>query len=114
MRISDWSSDVCSSDLGGVATITLARPERMNAINATMTLELISALDIVDKDDEVRAIILTGEGEKAFCAGADISGGAATFDYAKRDPEIGRASCRGRGSKTVEIRGGAVKLKKKT
>ncbi|API59402.1 enoyl-CoA hydratase [Tardibacter chloracetimidivorans] len=93
---------------GGVATITLARPERMNAINATMTLELISALDIVDKDDEVRAIILTGEGEKAFCAGADISGGAATFDYAKRDPGIRAEAERGG---TYRDSGGRVALR---
>lgn len=72
----------------GLATITLARPDRMNAINATMTLELIRAFDMADADDRVRVVIVTGEGERAFCAGADISGGASTFDYSRRDASV--------------------------
>jgi enoyl-CoA hydratase/carnithine racemase len=92
----------------GVATITLARPERMNAINATMTLELLGALDAADRDDAVRVIILTGEGDRAFCAGADISGGAATFDYAKRDPGVRAEAERGG---TYRDSGGRVALR---
>jgi len=62
-----------------VATITLDRPDRMNAFTPTMMKELIDAFDRVDADDEVRAVIVTGRG-RAFCAGADLGGGAKTFD----------------------------------
>jgi enoyl-CoA hydratase/carnithine racemase len=70
----------------GIATITLNRPDRLNAINPPMMHELLSVLDRTDRDDEVRAVVFTGSG-RAFCAGADISSGAASFDYTKRDPE---------------------------
>ncbi|HTD04514.1 crotonase/enoyl-CoA hydratase family protein [Undibacterium sp.] len=66
-----------------ILTITLNRPEKLNAFTGQMMAELIDAFDKADADDEVRAIILTGAG-RAFCAGADLSSGAATFDYAKR------------------------------
>ncbi|MFM8645720.1 MAG: crotonase/enoyl-CoA hydratase family protein [Actinomycetota bacterium] len=62
-----------------VATITLSRPEKMNAFTGVMMRELLDAFNLVDADDAVRAVIVTGEG-KAFCAGADLSGGAKTFD----------------------------------
>ena len=63
----------------GVATITLDRPERLNAFTTTMQRELVAAFDEVDADDGVRAVIVTGRG-RAFCAGADLGGGGATFD----------------------------------
>jgi enoyl-CoA hydratase/carnithine racemase len=63
----------------GVATITLNRPERMNAWTPQMAVELGDALDTCNNDDDVRAVVLTGAG-KAFCAGADLQTGAATFD----------------------------------
>jgi enoyl-CoA hydratase/carnithine racemase len=63
-----------------VATLTLNRPERMNAFTNTMASEVIDAFDTADQDDAVRAVIVTGAG-RAFCAGADLSSGAATFDY---------------------------------
>ena len=66
-----------------IATVTLHRPDRMNAFTKQMTLELLDAFDRIDRDDDVRAVIVTGSG-KAFCAGADLSAGAATFDYAAR------------------------------
>ncbi len=67
-----------------ILTITLNRPEKMNAFTGRMMQEIIDAFDRADADDNVRAIIMTGEG-KAFCAGADLSEGAKTFDYAKRE-----------------------------
>ncbi len=63
-----------------ILTITLNRPERLNAFNGQMNTEIIHALDAADADDEVRAIIFTGAG-RGFCAGADLSGGSSTFDY---------------------------------
>jgi enoyl-CoA hydratase/carnithine racemase len=67
----------------GVATITLNRPEKLNAFTVQMMRDMMAALDITDADDAVRAVIVTGAG-RAFCAGADLSGGADTFDYAAR------------------------------
>ena len=66
-----------------VLTITLNRPDRLNAFTGTMMNELIAAFDAADADDAVRAIIVTGAG-RAFCAGADLSEGAKTFDFAAR------------------------------
>jgi enoyl-CoA hydratase/carnithine racemase len=62
-----------------VATITMDRPERMNAFTGTMMNEMIAALDRSDADDDVRAVIVTGAGDRAFCAGADLSAGGDTF-----------------------------------
>ncbi len=67
-----------------VATVTLHRPEKLNAFTRRMRDELIDAFGRADADDGVRAVIVTGAG-RAFCAGADLSGGGSTFDYAKRD-----------------------------
>jgi len=63
----------------GIATITLDRPEKLNAYNAQMRLELELLFDETDADDGVRAVIVTGAG-RAFCAGADLSSGGDTFD----------------------------------
>lgn len=70
----------------GIASITFNRPASLNAFNATMAAEFIALLDKVDDDDNVRAVVITGEG-RAFCAGADLSGGGATFDIAKENPD---------------------------
>lgn len=67
----------------GIATITLNRPDRLNAFTAGMRDELVAAFDATDADDAVRAVIVTGAG-RAFCAGADLSAGGQTFDYARR------------------------------
>ena len=64
----------------GVATITLNRPDRMNAFTQQMGNELLDAFDRTDADDEVRAVIVTGAG-RAFCAGADLEAAGKTFDY---------------------------------
>ena len=58
---------------GPIATITLYRPDKMNAFTHQMRDEMIEAIDITDADDAVRAVIVTGDGERAFCAGADLT-----------------------------------------
>src|SRR5881227_860576 len=68
---------------GHILTITLNRPERLNAFTPTMGRELIEALDAADADDTVRAIVVTGAG-RGFCAGADLEAGGSTFDWSER------------------------------
>ena len=65
----------------GVATITLNRPEKMNAYTRIMGEEIMAAMDDIDADDSVRAVIFTGSGDRAFCAGADLTpeGGGHVF-----------------------------------
>jgi enoyl-CoA hydratase/carnithine racemase len=70
----------------GVLTITLDRPDRLNAFTPTMQRELIAAFDAADADDDVRAVIVTGAG-RGFCAGADLEAGGSTFDYRERGVE---------------------------
>lgn len=70
----------------GVATITLNRPDKLNAFNTQMMKDLIAVFDVTDADDAVRAVIVTGAG-RGFCAGADLSAGGETFDYDKRGGE---------------------------
>ncbi len=72
-----------------ILTITLNRPDKLNAFTPTMQHELIDAFDCADRDDNVRAVIVTGAG-RAFCAGADLSVGAATFDRDARGTPLRR------------------------
>jgi enoyl-CoA hydratase/carnithine racemase len=81
----------------GIATITLDRADKLNALDPTMERELLSVWDQVDADDEVRAVVVTGRG-RAFCAGADLSDEGAGFDVVRR------AQMRG----TEELRPGDV------
>jgi enoyl-CoA hydratase/carnithine racemase len=67
---------------GGVLTITLDRPDRLNAFTVRMSEELLDAFDRADADDGVRAVVLTGAG-RGFCAGADLGAGGTTFAYAE-------------------------------
>src|SRR5215471_1703024 len=73
-------SEIRTEVADGICTITLHRPEKLNAFTATMMQELIEAFDQTDADDAVRVVIVTGAG-RGFCAGADLSGGGGTFDY---------------------------------
>lgn len=72
--------------LDNILTITLDRPQKLNALCPEMIVELVDAFDCADADDDVRAIIVTGAG-RAFCAGADLSAGTKTFDYAAQEAE---------------------------
>ncbi|PXY33153.1 enoyl-CoA hydratase [Prauserella coralliicola] len=71
----------------GIATVTLNRPDRLNAYTITMARELIDAFDRVDADDGVRVVLVTGAG-RGFCAGADLSRGADTFNAGKKDHDV--------------------------
>lgn len=76
----------------GILTITLHRPDRMNAFTGQMMKDMVAAFDIADADDAVRAVIVTGAGDRAFCAGADLGSGSATFDYTKRPDRLEHGS----------------------
>ena len=67
----------------GIATITMNRPDKLNAFSKAMVEELIDVIDKTDADDNVRAVIFTGAG-RGFCAGADLSAGSKTFDKSDR------------------------------
>jgi enoyl-CoA hydratase len=74
----------------GVATITVNRPEKRNALNARVRQELVAALDALEPRDDVRVVVITGAGEKAFIAGADIG------EFAERTPIEQRLAMEGR------------------
>lgn len=81
-----------------VLTLTLHRPERLNAFTGRMLDELLDAVERADADDEVRAIVVTGAG-RAFCAGADLSAGAGTFDVRERAQDVGIEGARDGGGR---------------
>jgi enoyl-CoA hydratase/carnithine racemase len=99
----------------GILTLTLNRPDKMNAFTAQMMHEMIDVFDKANRDDTVRCIVVTGAG-KAFCAGADLSQGAKTFDYDSRPDRPDKAGA-GRGpdidwsSEKLRDGGGMVTLK---
>jgi enoyl-CoA hydratase/carnithine racemase len=97
--------DILYEQDGAVVTVTLNRPDKLNAYTATMGLELEDAFRTADEDDSVRAIVVTGAG-RAFCAGADISSGANAFDVTSgQSRSMGGAEQRARRQSTG--RGGA-------
>ena len=89
----------------GIATITLNRPDKLNAYNGAMREEIGALFDETDTDDSVRAVIVTGAG-KAFCAGADLSSGGDTFD--REAPQHQRYLEKLRGAEGVYRDGGGT------
>jgi enoyl-CoA hydratase/carnithine racemase len=77
------STQIRYEKTGSIATISLNRPDRLNAFTIVMARELIAAFDATDADDDVRVVVLTGAG-RGFCAGADLAAGGSTFDYRGR------------------------------
>ncbi len=71
MRTVDYTT-ITVDDANGIATVTLDRPKVLNALNVLMVRELQAALDLLERDDAIRVVILTGSGDRAFAAGADI------------------------------------------
>jgi enoyl-CoA hydratase/carnithine racemase len=78
-RMADYEEILYEVD-GPVLTITLNRPDKLNAFTFKMMMEMLDAFDRADEDDDVRAVIVTGAG-RGFCAGADLAAGDSTFDY---------------------------------
>lgn len=89
----------------GIATVTLNRPDKLNAFTRKMAEEVIDVLDRVDSDDAIGAVIFTGAG-RAFCAGADVSGGENTFAFG-----MGNDYMDDLGNEAVRDGGGRVTLR---
>jgi enoyl-CoA hydratase/carnithine racemase len=106
----------------GILTVTLDRPDRLNAFTTEMQQDLIAAFDQADEDRSVRCVVVTGRG-RAFCAGADLSAGGVSFDAAARNgggaggaSEAGRTEGNGGGARAAARRarrdgGGMVSLR---
>src|SRR3546814_16024268 len=110
----------------GVLLATLNRPEVMNATNARLHWELTKVWGVVNDDDSVKVVVVTGAGDRAFSAGGDLEwvesmvGTAEAVMHAMKEAgdivynvKIGRASCRERVCQYVKISVGAVSIKKK-
>lgn len=75
----------------GIATITINRPDKMNSVTYPMLHAILASFDRTDADDDVRAVIVTGAGERAYCAGADLgAAGDDSFNYKDRADMAGR------------------------
>lgn len=85
-----------------IATITLDRPERLNAFNQQMQNELLAVFDEIDADDGVRVVVMTGEG-RGFCAGADLAAGGETFDAGAKGRDESKANRDGGGRVSLRI-----------
>ena len=86
----------------GILTITMNRPEKLNAFNRDMQDEMIDALDKADANDQVKAVIVTGAG-RAFCAGADLQSGGNTFNADDREDRQSGLTADGGGLVTLRI-----------
>ncbi len=80
----------------GIGYVTVSRPEKLNALNRRMMEELLNCFHVIHKDEEIRAVILTGAGEKAFVAGADIN------ELAVQSPVEGKETSQ-RGQRVLEL-----------
>lgn len=98
--------EVLTDITNGVMTLTLHRPDKLNAFTDVMAQQIMAAFDQADADDSVRVVIVTGSG-RAFCAGADLSRGGATFDAAAR----GRVAEFDINSPDIRDMGGRVTLR---
>ncbi len=92
-----------------IATVTLARPDKLNAVNGAMISELLAAFDRADEDDGVRVVIVTGEG-RAFCAGADLSRGTSSFAAISAEAIVGADGTFDYGQEAAREPGGRVAL----
>lgn len=105
--------DILTTVKDGILTITLNRPDKLNAFTGTMMNELIDVFGKASGDDEVRVVVVTGAG-RAFCAGADLSAGAATFDFSARtdrpDRQAGAGGAIDWSDERVRDGGGRVTL----
>jgi enoyl-CoA hydratase/carnithine racemase len=86
----------------GILTLTLNRPEALNAFNRDMLAEMMDACDRADADDDIKAIIVTGAG-RAFCAGADLASGGNTFNADSRDDRESGLTPDGGGLLTLRL-----------
>ncbi|MEN9856469.1 MAG: hypothetical protein RLZZ157_1595 [Pseudomonadota bacterium] len=91
-----------------IATLTLNRPDRMNAFTGQMMTDVIAAFDHIDGNDDIGAVIVTGAG-RAFCAGADLAEGAKTFDYDQQAPALIQSD--GEGLARIRDAGGRMTLR---
>ncbi|MGB7407941.1 MAG: crotonase/enoyl-CoA hydratase family protein [Pontixanthobacter sp.] len=100
--MSEYSQILLERD-GAIATITLNRPDKMNAYTRVMMQEIIDAMDVIDADDDVRAVIFTGSGDRAFCAGADLTpdDGAKPFSSAEEVADLSDDIVRDGGGRLV-------------
>lgn len=101
-QITSDAAQIATDVADRVMTITLNRPDRLNAWTGQMGGELMEAFDRSDADDEVRVVIVTGAG-RGFCAGADLAGGGETFDYRERDAAPGAAPRDNGGQFTLRV-----------
>lgn len=85
---------VLSEREGRVAILTINRPDKMNALSEQVRVELLEELAAIETDDEVGAVVITGAGEKAFIAGADIA------EFEGRSPSTSAGRCAARASST--------------
>ena len=80
-----WNGEKVAYEVtGGVATVTLNDPDKRNMLSGQMLTELVEAMKLAKGSDEVRAVVLTGAGEKVFCAGADLGGFAADVPVVRK------------------------------
>ena len=87
----------------GIFTLTLNRPDRLNAFTQTMMNDYLSVIDEIDANDDVRVVIVTGAG-RGFCAGADLAAGGETFGSgASGDEEIDRVPRDGGGRVSLRL-----------